>query len=186
MKIALKYRASQFGKWLGISSTTDAIRAIVFEALLTLAWWGISSLFNITIVREIGFLVVLVTGVFALTWYYTKRETVRITVDANRKSAQIANRPQRLEHDGVIWEQQGRGIDGPLCPKDFTPLCMKYGDNIQTIISDTFEISSFNIYRLYCLSCKTEYLLGERGKSTRQSMEEVRLLFEGAIKRGDG
>ena len=96
--------------------------------------------------------------------------------------------PIRLEYDNVLWEDIGRRgrlqgeiiVKGPLCPKDFTPLSIRRGSNIETRFDDDRFISEYHGY-LYCITCKGKYLLAARSKSKQivKSRDEVRVLFEG-------
>lgn len=113
-------------------------------------------------------------------------ETKSITT-INGVKKRVAN---RLEHDGVVWEDGGWGgfgtlvVHGPLCPKDLTPLATKFGEHIDTNINYDKTVSSWGGHsKLVCPECNAEYVLGEKSKSIKDSLNEVRSRFEGKRRR---
>lgn len=106
------------------------------------------------------------------------------------KITTVRRPPSRLEHDGVLWEDGGvnsiwgLNVIGPLCPKDYTPLSVKWGDKTEASVSDdTFISASGYHHQLFCLECKTEYTLGTKAKQIKDSRDEVRNRFEGMRRR---
>lgn len=99
--------------------------------------------------------------------------------------------PSRLIYDNVLWEDGGINewgnirVEGPFCPKDLTPLAMTQNDRVETHVDYQRVISgAVYEYRLFCLQCKAEYLLGDNPKRLKNSHDEVYKLFEGIRKRG--
>ena len=174
---------------LGITSWQALVHLVVVEIILTLLWDWISKMFTIAVVREIGFLFVFISGVFAVAWYLPKLSPVLLGLKATRTSKPNITRP-RLEHDGVLWEDGGPdgwgslNVIGPLCPKDYTPLATKRGDKIEVHVSyDTFISDSGYHSLLVCPECKAEYNLGENPKNIGDSRLEVGSRFEGKRRR---
>ena len=98
--------------------------------------------------------------------------------------------PRRLEHDGVLWEDGGSNgwggvyVIGPLCPKDYTPLSLKYRDNIEAKLNFGTTISSSGgNYQLVCLQCHTTYSLGKNPKRVQESYDEVAVRIIGMRRR---
>lgn len=145
----------------------------------------------VPIIRDVGFLVLLIAGMFCVALYLPKL-TPQFTGMKTNPNVDLAHiKPSRLEHDNVLWEDGGKHywgggvvVNGPLCPKDFTPLCTEKRDKINsnpsedTLISD----SDYNS-RLFCLECKSKYILGKEPKSMQDSRDEVSNLFEGKRRR---
>lgn len=57
---------------LGIPSWRAIIHIIVVEIVITAIWYGVSKLVSTPLIREIGFLVICVAGLFAMAWYLPK------------------------------------------------------------------------------------------------------------------
>ncbi len=109
-------------------------------------------------------------------------------------------KPERIEHDGVLWEHTGRLYafsnrllaEGPLCPKDYCPLSLRYGglkNGREEVRADNYDdkIISKSYYHaiLFCPQCKKQYTLEAKkeGKKLGQSRKEVESLFEGMHRR---
>jgi len=64
------------GKWSrikrGIPSGRAILHFVIIEIVLQLIWNWVSNMFTIPLIREIGFLVVFVAGLFAVAWYLPK------------------------------------------------------------------------------------------------------------------
>ena len=63
-------------KWLriklGIPSGRVILHFVIIEIILQFIWNWVSNMFTIPLVREVGFLVVFVAGLFAVAWYLPK------------------------------------------------------------------------------------------------------------------
>ena len=145
-------------------------------------------MFQIAVVREIGFLVIFVAAIYAVSWYLPKLAPALYSFGI--KTAKTATICPRLEHDGVLWEDAGYtswgniSVIGPLCPKDYTPLAIKNRDKIETNIKyNTFISNSGYHSQLVCPECKAEYTLGTNPKTLQNSHDEVGNRFEGKRRR---
>jgi len=173
---------------LGIPSGRALIHLAVVEIIINITWERVSKMFTVDYIREIGFLVVVVAGVFAVAWYLPKLTNMKLRTAT--EPMRTFN-PSRLEHDGVLWEDGGYNawgnlsVIGPLCPKDYTPLAIKDRDGINTSISFDTTISTSEYHcTLVCLECNTEYTLGKKPKEIGDSRAEVGNRFEGKRRRG--
>jgi hypothetical protein len=156
------------------------IHFIVLEIVGNLIWNFISMGFSLVIVREIGFLVIVVMGMWVVAWYLPKLSLKQYSFGLSVKKRIVI---PRTVYDGVQWENHGMNylgyinVEGPLCPKDSTPLIIRKNNKYETSFSNT-QIISKNT-PLICLKCKTEYLLGDAVvKSIEESRKEVGTLFE--------
>jgi hypothetical protein len=163
---------------------------VIGEIIFGLAWFGISKLISIAIVRDVGYLVVFVAVIFAVAWYLPKLSPALYGFGTGKNTKQIKPRP-RLLHDNVLWEDGGYDgwgyikVIGPLCPKDYTPLAFQRGDKVDTNIKYNVLISNTSYYpQLVCLQCKTRYIFDETTpKTVQDSHDEVRVLFGGKRRR---
>ena len=172
---------------LGITSWQGIIHLVIVQAIINIIWEQISRMFTVAYVREIGFLVVVIAGLFAVAWYLPRMANMKIKTEI--KPIRNLSR-SRLEHDGVLWEDGGYNawgnidVIGPLCLKDYTPLAIEDRDGIDTNISfDTVVSTSEYHCRLVCLECNTKYTLGKKPKEIGDSRAEVRNRFEGKRRR---
>ncbi len=174
---------------MGITSWKALIHLVIVEIIINLIWNQVSKAFTIAYVREIGFLAVVIAGLFAVAWYLPKLAPIY----TGRKTAitpkRTLNRP-RLIHDGVLWEDGGNSafggimVEGPLCPKDYTPLAKKRGGKVDTHLSNDTLISDSDYHsQLVCPECGGEYTLGPTSKIVQASTDEVRSRFEGVRRR---
>jgi hypothetical protein len=91
-------------KWIfGISSALDLLKLIIAEVLLLVIWSWLTKMWEETYIQAIGYIVLLLGGLFAFTWYVTKTALVRATA---KPYMQTISYP-RLEQGGVIWEDHG-------------------------------------------------------------------------------
>ena len=173
---------------LHIASWQAILHFVVVEIALNLIWDRVSSMFQIVAIREVGFLVVFVAGLFAVAWYLPKLEPALYSLGSAKIKKQSVT---RLEHDSVLWQDGGNDnygyikVIGPLCQKDITPLAVKLRDGrIETSIKwDTIISSSEYPPKLICPECDTEYTLGVNPKKLEDSHNEVRSRFEGKRRR---
>ena len=141
------------------------------------------------IVRDIGFLALLIAGMFCVAWYLPKLAPRFAGMKTKSNVSLVHKKPSRLEHDGVLWEDGGKSgwgisVIGPLCPKDFAPLGGENRDKITSAISNDALISDSNYHsRLFCPECKGKYTLGAQPKTIQESRGEVRSRFEGKRRR---
>ena len=117
----------------------------------------------------------------------------RASYSSGKAGTKVPSIPPRLKHDGVLWEDRGDNypygstrINGPLCPKDYTPLGIKYSDRIDTLPRhDTLISGSPSHHKLICPECKAEYTLGDKSKTIERSKNEVESRFEGKRRRDE-
>jgi hypothetical protein len=128
-------------------------------------------------------------------WIRFQTPIVIVSREAKRDQGAEKSKPiistyhQRLEHDGVLWEDTGSGrlvnghvtTNGPLCPEDYCPLSLRYPDGREEARADSHidAIISDGYHALFCLQCGATYNLGTKPKTLRQSREEVATLFGG-------
>jgi hypothetical protein len=152
-------------------------------------WWGISKVLETPILaRSIIAGAIFIATIFAIARYLPKLSPSQDLAPAKTKVPSIL---PRLMHDGVLWEDRGdhypygsTRINGPLCPKDCTPLGIKYGDTIETTFRDDTLVSGYDYHhKLACLECNTEYTLGDKPKTIERSRNEVKSRFEGKKRR---
>ena len=96
---------------LGITSWQALIHLVIVQIIFNLIWNQVSKAFTIAYVREIGFLAVVIAGLFAVAWYLPKLAPVY----SGRKTEMTPNQTMkhpRLVHDGVLWEDAGNSIWG--------------------------------------------------------------------------
>jgi hypothetical protein len=55
-----------------IPSSGAIFHFLAMEVVSMLLWWGVSTMFSNQLIRDIGFLVVFVAGIFAVAWYLPK------------------------------------------------------------------------------------------------------------------
>ena len=140
------------------------------------------------IIRDTGFLILLIAGMFCVAWYLPKLAPQFAGMKTKSNVDLVHRKPSRLEHDGVLWEDGGKGawgihVIGPLCPKDFVVLNSERRGKIEnTSYDDTISNSEYH-FRLICPECKSEYTLGKEPKTIRESTDEVRNRFEGKRRR---
>jgi hypothetical protein len=181
-------RIQTIRKKLGIPSGQALVHLVAAEIISALIWWGISKLITITWIRDFGFLVVFVAAMLGVAWYLPKLANIKLKIAPIPK--RVVN---RLEHDGVLWEDGGfntwgnLNVIGPLCLKDFTPLAIKDRDKVNTYTRDDTLISNSGYHsQLVCLECKVEYTLGVNPKTIKDSRNEVGSRFEGKKRRENG
>ncbi len=174
---------------LRIPSWPILIHLVIAEVILNSIWNWVSKMFEIVWIREIGFLVVFVGAIFAVAWYLPKLAPELYSFGIMRRTHPPTTRP-RLEHDGVLWEDNGTNVwgnldvVGPLCPKDYTPLAGKRRDEVDTNVRDDIPISDSGYHwKLFCSECENEYTLGVTPKYIQQSRGEVSSRFEGMRRR---
>jgi hypothetical protein len=177
-----------FKEKLRISSWQALVHLVIVQIILNLIWGWVSNMFEVVLIREIGFLVIFVAGIFAVAWYLPKLAPALYSFGTIRTAKPATTR--RLEHDGVLWEDGGYNswgniyVIGPLCPKDYTPLAIKQRDRIETYINDGTLISDSEYHsKLVCPECEVEYTLGKKYKSIKDSRHEVGNRFEGKRRR---
>ena len=177
------------GGKLGIPSVQSLIHLVILEIIINYTWDRVSKMFTIDYVREIGFLVVTVAGIFAVAWYFPKLAPEYMG-GRTKGTSRVRTPRTQLKYDGVLWEEGGfntwgnRVTIGPLCPEDYTPLAIKHNDKIDTNVNfDKFISDSSYHSTLLCLKCKTEYTLGTEVKQLQNSRAEVSILFEGKRRR---
>lgn len=176
--------------WREFISWKFWLHTAIVDIILTGIWFGVNKLAAIIpLVRDIGFLVLIIAGMFCVAWYLP-----RLSFQfGNRNSATAKlslRKPIRIEHDNVLWEDRGSThwdnviVVGPLCPKDFTPLSTEHRDKIEPNVRHNTFISDYAGHsRLFCTECKSKYTFGSEPKSIEQSKEEVRNRFEGKRRR---
>ena len=170
------------GEKIGISSLQALAYFFVVVILGEFVWWLITQMFDITWIRDIGFLIILVVVIFVVAWFYPKLVLAQTGRTAAIKQSRVPK--SRLEHNGVIWEDGGFSgygglrVVGPLCPKDYTPLCLIDGGKIKMLRYNETISDSYHHSQLYCPECKNEYDLGTV-KTTEESKNEVSRRFEG-------
>lgn len=182
---------SKVSKWLGITSLSDGLRVIIFEALITFLWWFISKLINIELVKEIGYLVVFVAGIFALAWYMPRMALVRVGANAHSTSSKPIKPQPKLMYDNILWMYKGvdqygdAHVTDPLCPKDYTTLRIRRLDDTTSVRYDADISDSSYDWKLYCPACNAQYILGEKKKRLGDSRDEVCNIFEGKKRLGE-
>jgi len=161
-----------------------SILAIVFET----GFIGLGKLINISsMIRDIGILAILIGAMFATALYLPKLEFQ--LAKARSSNEPVRKKPSRLEYDNVLWEDMGRHswghivVGGPLCPKDYTPLCRERRGKLENTSSDDTISDSEYYYRLVCPKCRNKYTFGKEPKTIRESTDEVRNCFEGLRRR---
>ncbi len=177
----------------GIPSGRVIVHFVVVEAVLQAMWWGAGKVFSMIpeVVKGWGFLAVFIAAIFAVAWYLPKLSpalySFRIGVGKIQPTKPTNT---RLTYDNVLWEDAGSDgwggirVTGPFCPKDFTPLAMKRGWD--KIVDTDVREQAYYWERgecLFCLECKTEYVLSENPKRLEQSRSEVLSLFKGIRRR---
>ncbi len=178
--------------WSEFISWKFWLHTIIVDLILAGIWLGINKLTSILpIIRDIGYLALLIAGMFCVAWYLPKL-TPQYMGSKNKPSiSSIPLKKSRLQHDNILWEGGGRsgwGCDilviGPLCPKDFTLLSIEHSGEITDIRTDDIYISDSPYHsRLYCSECKGKYLLDTKSKNLKKSRDEVRNRFEGKRRR---
>jgi len=187
---AMKAKADNSNYWQELISWRFWLHTAIVDILLAGIWFGINKLTTIVpIIRDIGFLILLVSGMFSVAWYLPKLSSRY----PGRKTQLYVNgvhtKPSRLEHDNVLWEDGGRhgwsiSVIGPLCPIDFVPLGAEKRDRIISNPSEDTVISDSDYHsRLFCPECGEKYTLGTQPKTIRDSRDEVRNRFEGKRRR---
>ena len=145
---------------------------------------GISPMF-----RDIFAGVTFVAVIFALAWALPKFALQYAGGKTKPRSLNISDKPSRLLHDNVLWEDTGTNyfygitVDGPLCPKDFAVLGMERRDKVENIRHDELVSDSGYHAQLVCPECNSKYTLGDKPKTIRESENEVRHRFEGKRRR---
>lgn len=176
---------------LHITSWQAILHFAIVEIVLNIIWDKVSLMFQLETVREVGFLVIFVSVIFAVAWYLPKLAPALYSFSAVTTSKSKAYvTPTRMVQDGVLWQDGGYdsygyiNVIGPLCQKDYTPLAIKNRDRIETNITfDTIISDSEWQSKLVCPECKTEYTLGKNPKKLGDSHNEVRSRFEGKRRR---
>jgi len=127
---------------------------------------------------------------FAMVIWQTRKSEVINGETRMVNSSIVHKKPSRLEHDGVLWEDQGRNawgnisVVGPLCPKDFAFLGIEHNDKIESHPKWDSIISRSEYHsRLICPECKSKYTLGKQMKTLQESHDEVYNRFEGKRRR---
>lgn len=185
-------------KWIVLAAVATIIFALVglgFAAMST------NPPFIVPTWVPILFFILAGLATFALVAYLMWELIIRIPLRFQTPIKNITNLvpvtmttakqpvPRRLEHDGVLWEDGGYNalgglkVEGPLCPKDYTPLAIRHLDTLANRASDNMYISDYGYSRLVCPECKTEYTLGKNQKKVGDSRNEVRSRFEGKRRR---
>lgn len=171
--------------WKELKSWQFWVFTIVVNGILSGIWLGFDRLYKmIPLMRDIGLLVILVAGTFIVAWYLSKSSIQYATAKGKFDFVPTHKRLVQLEHNGVLWEDTGLSsygdvnVDGPLCPKDLTPLCIKRYNKVESSIDYDTYISKDG-YQLYCIECESRYLLSKEPKKIADSMDEVRRRFEG-------
>lgn len=176
--------------WREFISWRFWLSTFIADAILAFLWWGVSKLVVIMpIVRDVGFLVLLMAGAFLVAWRLPKWAPTYAS-DNIKDIKSLTKKPSRLIYDNVIWEDAGKDgwgrivVIGPLCPKDLTPLGSEAHGKIQSSINFNKPISDYEYHsRLFCLECKSKYTLGAEPKTPEDSEDEVRKLFDGKRRR---
>jgi uncharacterized protein YbaR (Trm112 family) len=170
---------------LRIPSWQALVHLVVVELLLNILWNWVSKMFQIVVVREIGFLVIFVAAICAVSWYLPKLAPTLYSFGI--KTAKPTTIPPKLEHDGLMWEEarswNSYYAKGPLCPKDSTPLAVTRGNRMDTEIKDDFLIQIDGSTRLICPECNVIYTLGINDKRIGESRREATSRFEGMRRR---
>jgi hypothetical protein len=166
------------------------VGAVIADSILASLWWGLNKLVTIVpIVRDIGFLVLLIAGAFLVAWRLPKWAPEYGGTKTKATKTSLVKTPSRLLHDNVLWEDGGKSgwgihVVGPLCPKDYAHLGSEHGDKIKSYIDYDAVISkSYYHTMLVCPECKSKYTLGKNPKTANESMGEVRNRFEGKRRR---
>jgi hypothetical protein len=71
-KEGMQNRLRHIKEKLGIPSGRAIIHIVVVEIIITTIWYGVSKLISTPSIREIGFLVIFIAGLFAVAWYLPK------------------------------------------------------------------------------------------------------------------
>jgi hypothetical protein len=178
--------------WQELISWRFWLHTTIVDVILTGIWFGVNKLTIILpIIRDAGFLILLIAGMFCVAWYLPKLAPQYVGGETKLNPNLVHRKPSRLEHDGVLWEDGGRkgmwgtiDVIGPLCPKDFVPLGSECRDKIQSNINYDKLVSDSEYHsRLFCPECKGKYMLSKNPKTTGDSLGEVRSRFEGKRRR---
>lgn len=107
-------------------------------------------------------------------------------------------KPERIEHDSVLWEYTGKHsyfsgallAEGSLCPKDYCLLSLRshgLGGVHEEVRADNHDDQTISESHydaiLFCQECKEQYTLSEERKTIKQSRLEVEALFEAKHRR---
>ena len=65
-------RLKRFQAKLSIPSGRAILHVVIVEIIINLLWNWVSQMFTFPIIREIGFLVLIITGLWAVAWYLPK------------------------------------------------------------------------------------------------------------------
>jgi hypothetical protein len=90
-------------------------------------------------IREIGFLVIILAGMFVFGLYMPKLATAVAGVAVRASQKPVVKTVPKLEYDNVLWLDTGRYNDGPFCPKDKTRLMVKNEERNPETIRDTIN-----------------------------------------------
>jgi len=79
---------------LGVPSGRAIAHIVVVEGILNLVWNQVSKMFTIPLIREMGFLVLTVAGLFAVAWYLPKLAPKWSGATQSDRSVQKAQLPE--------------------------------------------------------------------------------------------
>lgn len=177
--------------WQELISWRFWLHTAIVDVILTGIWFGVNKLTIILpIIRDTGFLILLIAGMFCVARYLPKLSPQFAGMKTKSNVDLVNRKASRLEHDGVLWEDGGTSgwgglrVIGPLCPKDYATLGTEHYDKISSHPNDDTLISKSEYHsRLLCPECKSKYTLGKQPKIIKDSGNEVRSRFEGKRRR---